>query len=451
MNALAIIFRLLSLLSVAGLAGFLWFKLDKTRTMDASFLDEVVDGAYFILQSEKEAQWKDISVKKTEFMEIFDANEQIDRDDENPLLEAADSLRASEDAIFRNSDYRESLDLFTLEFGAEALVWYSESKKWKPNPAIKLTPPANFMDPFEDEMKFPKENLKKKDGTLVKAVPRANRLRTVIGMFYKDRHDKYNEISKLRDMIVERDEELREYQNLFSDEKEERNRLEEEKADLTITWRNLSADFNQSKIDRQAEKEALETEVSQYKTRNSQLELDRANDKKSHEAEITAMLDTHKKELEAKREEVRLAEAAGYKKGIEEMLSKQQGGEIAASEISEEVNPFMLKEKGPPKITNDHLVGAVQKSAISESGTPSTIARIDSSSGMVLLPFGEERGVKTGTVFTVWKDKREAARIRVQSSRQGFLLAYILPQFGEPNTLRPGDSIFIIPEKEETL
>ena len=70
---------------------------------------------------------------------------------------------------------------------------------------------------------------------------------------------------------------------------------------------------------------------------------------------------------------------------------------------------------------------------------------------MVLLPFGEERGVKTGTVFTVWKDKREAARIRVQSSRQGFLLAYILPQFGEPNTLRPGDSIFIIPEKEETL
>ena len=135
--------------------------------MDASFLDEVVDGAYFILQSEKEAQWKDISVKKTEFMEIFDANEQIDRDDENPLLEAADSLRASEDAIFRNSDYRESLDLFTLEFGAEALVWDSESKKWKPNPAINLTPPANFMDPFEDEMKFPKENLKKKDGTLV--------------------------------------------------------------------------------------------------------------------------------------------------------------------------------------------------------------------------------------------------------------------------------------------
>ena len=45
---------------------------------------------------------------------------------------------------------------------------------------------------------------------------------------------------------------------------------------------------------------------------------------------------------------------------------------------------------------------------------------------MMLLPLGKERGVAQGTVFTVWKDKREAARIRVQSSRDGFLLVYIL-------------------------
>ena len=75
----------------------------------------------------------------------------------------------------------------------------------------------------------------------------------------------------------------------------------------------------------------------------------------------------------------------------------------------------------------------------------------DSDSGMMLLPFGMERGVEQGTVFTVWKDKREAARIRVQSSRDGFLLAYILPRFGEPQKLRPGDSIYIIPEKEQEL
>ena len=98
----------------------------------------------------------------------------------------------------------------------------------------------------------------------------------------------------------------------------------------------------------------------------------------------------------------------------------------------------------------DSIAVANQKQ-ISEIGAPSTIARVDSKSGMLLLPFGQERGVLQGTVFTVWKDKREAARIRVQSSRDGYLLAYILPRFGEPQKLRPGDSIYIIPEEEQEL
>ena len=56
---------------------------------------------------------------------------------------------------------------------------------------------------------FPKQAIKLEDGTLIPAVPRPNRLRTVIGMFYKDGDDKFKEISKLRDMIVLRDKELR--------------------------------------------------------------------------------------------------------------------------------------------------------------------------------------------------------------------------------------------------
>ena len=38
-----------------------------------------------------------------------------------------------------------------------------------------------------------------------------------------------------------------------------------------------------------------------------------------------------------------MADADGYKRGIDEMLAKQQGGEVA-EEISEEVNPFMVKK-----------------------------------------------------------------------------------------------------------
>ena len=134
------------------------------------------------------------------------------------------------------------------------------------------------------------------------------------------------------------------------------------------------------------------------------------------------------------------------------MLAKQQGGEVA-EEISEEVNPFMVKknEGGPPEMNELDLIAVSQQKQISEIGSPSTISRVDSKSGMMLLPLGKERGVTQGTVFTVWKDKREAARIRVQSSRDGFLLAYILPRFGEPQKLRPGDSIYIIPEQEQNL
>ena len=41
-------------------------------------------------------------------------------------------------------------------------------------------------------------------------------------MFYKDRHEKFSEIGKMRAMIVERDEALRESQNLFDKMKEQK-------------------------------------------------------------------------------------------------------------------------------------------------------------------------------------------------------------------------------------
>ena len=88
---------------------------------------------------------------------------------------------------------------------------------------------------------------------------------------------------------------------------------------------------------------------------------------------------------------------------------------------------------------------------IGDFGVTSTIARIDSRSGMLMLPIGTDRGMAAGEIFTLWKGKQEAARIKVQSSQKGFALAYILPRFGEPNRLRPGDIIQIVPTKKKTL
>ena len=115
MNALATIFRLLSLLSVAGLAAFLWVLSETKKKQKEELLDEQVRNGYIILQSEKEAQWKDISAKRSTFNEVFDDNQPVGLNDENPLAEALSNLRTSEDAILRNPDYRDALEAHTKE------------------------------------------------------------------------------------------------------------------------------------------------------------------------------------------------------------------------------------------------------------------------------------------------------------------------------------------------
>ena len=95
-------------------------------------------------------------------------------------------LRSSEDKILRNPEYRENLESLYKEYGPESLVWDAESKQWKENPNKKLEAPAGFKDPFEDETKFPKTDIKNEDGTVTLGVSRQNRLRTVVGMLYKD-------------------------------------------------------------------------------------------------------------------------------------------------------------------------------------------------------------------------------------------------------------------------
>ena len=451
MRALATIFRLLATVALFGLAGILWLKWDTFTSQTHSFLDEIVSDAYTILQSERDAQWKDISDKKSSFNEIYDANDPVGQNDENPLSMAAESLASSEKAILKNPDYRESLDSLNMEYGVDALIWNSETKQWQVNPSTKLTPPASFQDPFADESKFPKADIKKEDGTVIRGVPRPNRLRTVIGMFYKDRDDKFKEIAKLREMLVSRDIELREYQNLYAKEKERKEQLEDEVGELTVKVAGLEEDLKREKQDRQAEKEAAEQKEEQLNRLVADLEDQKMKTEQAHQEFIDTLRDEQKEELAALQDEVRKADAEGYKRGIDEMISKQQGGEVDQPNEEVSVNPFLPTEDGPPKLSQAELMLAAQAKTIGENGVPSTVGRVDGKSGMILLPLGSERGVELGNVYTLWKENKKAARIRVQSVSQGFSLAYLLPQFGNPQELRPGDSVHVVPEIEETL
>ena len=451
MNALATIFRLLSLLSVAGLAAFLWVLSETKKKQKEELLDEQVRNGYIILQSEKEAQWKDISAKRSAFNEVFDDNQPVGLNDENPLAEALSNLRTSEDAILRNPDYRDALEAHTKEFGASTFIWDSEIKKWKLNPSVKAESIASLKDPFLDEKLFPKEDVKKEDGSVIPGVSRDNRLRTLLGMFYKDRHEKFSEIGKLRAMIVERDEALRESQNLFDNMKEQKEEWERKSGEFEVKLGQVEADLTVEKAERKSEKEASDQQILVLNNNIAGLEQQKLDNEKKHISEIDSMKEEHGEKIKALGKEITLADQAGYKRGIDEMMAKQTGGDKVSEETALATNPFDTKAEGPPMVPDGVVEEITGISQMNEFGVTSTIARIDSRSGMLMLPIGSDRGMTAGEIFTLWKGTREAARIKVQSTDKGFALAYILPRFGEPNRLRPGDLIQIVPEKKKTL
>tara|TARA_B110000495_G_scaffold50040_1_gene41893 strand:+ start:596 stop:1951 length:1356 start_codon:yes stop_codon:yes gene_type:complete len=451
MNALAVLFRLLSLLSVAGLAAYLWM-LSETKKMQKNvFLDEQVKNGYVILQSQKEAQWKDISTKRSAFNEVFDDNQPVGLNDENPLSDALSNLRTAEDGILRNPDYRDALDAHAKEFGANTFIWNSEIKKWKINPSVKAESLASLKDPFSDEKLFPKEDVKKEDGTVIPGVSRENRLRTLMGMFYKDRHEKFSEIGKMRAKIVERDEALRESQNLFDKMKEQKEDWERQSGEFEVKLGQVEADLTAEKAERKSEKEASDQQIGVLNNNIAGLEQQKQDNEKKHIVEIDSLKEEQGQKIKALGKEITLADAAGYKRGIDEMVSKQTGGENLGENTELSSNPFSSETVGPPVLQNGAVEELTEMKQINELGVTSTIARIDSRSGMLMLPIGSDRGMAAGEIFTLWKGQKEAARIKVQSAEKGFALAYILPRFGEPNRLRPGDMIQIVPEKKKAL
>ena len=138
-------------------------------------MDEVIDDAYTVLQSEKEAQWKDISEKKRAFNDVFDANEQIPDGDENPVIARSRSIGHIRAEHLRNQDYRDRLESSAKEYGPGSLYWDSQDNMWKISDDYKLESPAGFKDPFEDESKFPFKDKKLEDGTVIKGVARHQR------------------------------------------------------------------------------------------------------------------------------------------------------------------------------------------------------------------------------------------------------------------------------------
>jgi len=459
MNAVAVLLRLFSLFGLVGLALFLWLEHESYIAQDEAFLEEQVENGYEVLQSSKETQWKNVKDKKQAFMDVFDANEPVSSvNDPNPLTEAANELKAAEDAVLKKREYTAKLDAVTREFGQGSFIWNSEAKSWdvadpKKSPVLKAEPESigNLKNNFAD-IDLYKENQTDEKGNFIPGVSHHNRLRTLLGKFYKARKDTLSELYSSRQMTADRDRALRESQRLYDNMKEEKEKWEASSRDFELKFQSSQADLANEKEERQQEKEAFETEVKGLKDLTAQLEKEKQDLDQQRLAQIDELKAQHGTKVNELTREIQIAEKRGYQTGIDYMM-KQQTGANVAGDANKTDNVFAgigedLNAPPPPS----GPVGAVTTlEEVSKYGLATSIARIDKSSGMLMLPVGSEKGIARGGIWTIYKAQEATARIKVQSSANSYSLAYILPRFGNPSRLRPGDVIQIVPQTNKTL
>ena len=323
------------------------------------------------------------------------------------------------------------------------------SSSAKPEPIVDLKNSFTGIDSY-------KENETDENGNLVPGVSHHNRLRTLLGKFYKDRKDKFSEISGLRLMITDRDRALRESQRLYDNMKEEKEKWEASSRDFELKFQSSQADLAKEKEERQNEKEAFETEITNLKDLTAQLEKEKQDLDKQRLAEIDDLKTEHGAKVGQLTREIALAEKRGYQNGVDYMMKQQTGANVAKDDNKTE-NPFNPGGVSPnvpppppgPRPGPSGTVTALEE--VSKYGLATSIARIDKSSGMLMLPVGSEKGIAQGGIWVIYKAQEPTARIKVQSANKKYSLAYILPRFGNPSRLRPGDVVQVVPQPNNTL
>ena len=156
----------------------------------------------------------------------------------------------------------------------------------------------------------------KEDGSVIPEFPaRTACAFAVMGMLYKNRNDLYGEIASLQSNILERDQALRESQNLFNDMKEQKEEWEAKSNDFELKLQNTEADLAEEKKLRQDEKEASEQQIMVLNNNIAGLEQQKIEAEKMHTAEIDSLKEEQGAKLSQLQREIKLADAAGYQRG----------------------------------------------------------------------------------------------------------------------------------------
>ena len=175
------------------------------------------------------------------------------------------------------------------------------------------------------------------------------------------------------------DEELRKFQNLLAVEKAGKEKAEDELADAEIRIEGLNQDLEKITGEKVAFEEAVTEEKRVLNDQISELNNNVNNLKETHNAEIIALADEHKRTLEAKQKKL-LKRMPTAIKVLRRCSLNNKAAKLRMPGFPKRLILFMIKKNDslPPAINDLDMFSVSQKKQISELGAPSTISRVDS-------------------------------------------------------------------------
>ncbi|SVD82924.1 uncharacterized protein METZ01_LOCUS435778, partial [marine metagenome] len=255
---------------------------------------------------------------------------------------------------------------------------------------------GNLKNNFAD-IDLYKENQTDENGNFIPGVSHHNRLRTLLGKFYKARKDTLSELYSSRQMTADRDRALRESQRLYDNMKEEKEKWEASSRDFELKFQSSQADLANEKEERQQEKEAFETEVKGLKNLTAQLEKEKQDLDQQRLAQIDELKAQHGVKVNELTREIQIAEKRGYQTGIDYMMKQQTGANVAGdANKTDNVFAGIGEDVNSPPPPPGPAGSVTTPEEVSKYGLATSIARIDKSSGMLMLPVGSEKGIARG-------------------------------------------------------
>ena len=362
--------------------------------------------------------------------------------DENGVPDIKEQLPAAVRALETQDIYddKEQLTLTEAESQVDGAVKTLQDQQYR----------TNVLDPVRKEFSSKGEEVisnRKNPFADTSTETYQNKLKTAFGKLYWERDQLFKEISSLRKKAVARDEHLQETQKRYIAKGIENENFEAQSQHLQLNLQDTQTELELTKKNWAEEKDALEQKV---KTTEEILRSTEDAKKEADEEWRAKMEETrtdYENQLKEKERETIAAEQRGYTRGREEVL-QETGQKLAGAEKPEN---FFAPPSTAPAVPQQPILANTNTSAIAGglndqnvNAIVTNVARISARDGVIILPIGSNRGMVLGGTFTLVHNGKQAARIKVTQATDTYCVANILPKFGDPHRLRPGDQIQII-------